>query len=220
MSGRCHGDNAAARVVTEQQRGMFQRACVHSFNLNQEPAEWQLKRRLRIGGAFFTSLCAKGADNYLLCLARYPATPSAVGFMASSPSCQLAGQTWSPCASTNCRASTMRRASLTLRPSGRSLMTECRMIPLVSIRNRPRRATDSLNRIPYSRAMFLFRSDTRVYWMSRMPPSSTLVFFHARWVNLESTDTPMTSVLRLLKSASFLLKARISDGQTKVKSSG
>src|SRR3972149_2343841 len=61
-------------------------------------------------------------DHYPLCLPRYWATPSAVGFMASSPSCQLAGQT-SPCFSWNCNASSMRSASSTLRPMGRSFIS-------------------------------------------------------------------------------------------------
>lgn len=47
---------------------------------------------------------------------------STVGLMVRLPSCQLAGQT-SPCFSLNWSAFTMRSASSTLRPSGRSFTT-------------------------------------------------------------------------------------------------
>ena len=47
---------------------------------------------------------------------------STLGLIVREPSCQLAGQT-SPLASTNCRAFTIRKASSTFRPSGRSFTT-------------------------------------------------------------------------------------------------
>ena len=54
--------------------------------------------------------------------------------------------------------------------------------------------------------MDLFRSCTSGYWILPMPPFSTGVFFHARWVNLESTETPITSQFFFLKSSILLLK--------------
>jgi hypothetical protein len=62
-------------------------------------------------------------DNYYSnqCFERYSATPSAEAFMASSPGFQFAGHT-SPYSSTCLSASTMRMASSTLRPSGRSFI--------------------------------------------------------------------------------------------------
>jgi len=59
---------------------------------------------------------------YANALLKYSLLPSGSGFIVSPPSCQLAGQT-SPCSSWNCSALTIRRASPTLRPSGRSLTT-------------------------------------------------------------------------------------------------
>ena len=53
-----------------------------------------------------------------------------------------------------------------------------------------------------------------------MPPWSRGVFFQARCVKCESTETPITSAPFFLNFANALSKAMISDGQTKVKSSG
>ena len=56
--------------------------------------------------------------------------------------------------------------------------------------------------------------------MGPMPPWFRGVFFHARCVKCESTETPMTCVFLALNFARALSKAMISEGQTKVKSSG
>ena len=53
-----------------------------------------------------------------------------------------------------------------------------------------------------------------------MPPSSRGFSVHARWLNFESTDAPSTSALSFLNSPSRSENARISVGQTNVKSSG
>ena len=73
---------------------------------------------------------------------------------------------------------------------------------------------------PYFSEIFLSRSATSGYWIGPMPPWFRGVFFHARCVKCESTETPMTSVFFALNFATALSKAMISDGQTKVKSSG
>ena len=63
-------------------------------------------------------------------------------------------------------------------------------------------------------------SETSGYRMPPIPPWSTSVPFHARWVKWESTETPISSQFFFLNSSTFLSKPMISDGQTKVKSSG
>ena len=65
---------------------------------------------------------ALAAYSSLACAARYSATPAVEAFIPALPLFQPAGQT-SPCSSVNCRASTMRSISSTLRPSGRSFTT-------------------------------------------------------------------------------------------------
>ena len=57
------------------------------------------------------------------------------GAYAVSVAIQPAGQT-SPCFSVNCRASTMRSASSTFLPSGKSFISACLMTPSLSMRNR------------------------------------------------------------------------------------
>lgn len=73
--------------------------------------------------------------------------------------------------------------------------------PSLSIRKRPLRATvPSLLNTPYLRLISLERSDTKLNWISPIPPLFLGVFFHAWWEYCESTETPMTSTLRFLNS--------------------
>ncbi len=101
--------------------------CVRSFGASAlalaTPREGDrgVPRRARTAQRGTTS----GSRSY--CLPPYSAPKnsllaSTVGLMVRLPSCQLAGQT-SPCFSLNCSAFTMRSASSTLRPSGRSFTT-------------------------------------------------------------------------------------------------
>ena len=53
-----------------------------------------------------------------------------------------------------------------------------------------------------------------------MPPCFRGVFFQARCVKCESTEQPSTWVFFFWNFANAASKAMISDGQTKVKSSG
>ena len=68
--------------------------------------------------------------------------------------------------------------------------------------------------------MLLSRSATSGYLIGPMPPSLRGVFFHARCVKCESTDTPITCAFFFSNFANAASKAMISDGQTNVKSSG
>ena len=68
--------------------------------------------------------------------------------------------------------------------------------------------------------MVCVRSERRGMSSLPRPPSFLGVFIQARWVKWESTEQANTSAPIFLNSATRSLKARISVGQTNVKSSG
>lgn len=73
----------------------------------------------------------------------------------------------------------MRITSFTLRLSGRSFISECQITPPLSMRNRPRKDTDSSINTPYERDMDLVISATSGNCTFPMPPFACGVFFHA-----------------------------------------
>mmetsp|Transcript_31527 Transcript_31527/g.77245 ORF Transcript_31527/g.77245 Transcript_31527/m.77245 type:complete len:212 (+) Transcript_31527:152-787(+) len=131
------------------------------------------------------------------------------------------GHTSSLCSSTYLNARSVRSASSTARPTGRSLMVTWRTVPVGSMMNSARSVTESSrSSTSYAFDTRLVRSLTSGKRTVPRPPSERFSFVHASSAYSLSTVMPSTSAPSASNSSRRSLNSTISVVHTNVNASG